>query len=204
LALGCYDKSTNLISYSIIYRGSQREVLLFDAGDLKQGSIDSKKMDNSPGILVPHYDADTSVLGISARGDRVMRHFEIVLENKDNLGPGKTMFVDVAGLEQGSLQQDVAYLPKKYCDVREVELAKMYRLTYNSVEVIRVSVPRQKKELFQDELFPDTIDVETPSMQAEEFFSGTGSMAAPQKISLCPSDMESRMLFEKPKDNVKG
>ncbi|GJJ78988.1 coronin-7 [Entomortierella parvispora] len=172
-------------------RGSQREILLFDANDLKRGSIDSKKMDTSPGILVPHYDADTSVLGVSARGDRVMRHFEIVLENKDHLGPGKTMFVDVASLEQGSLQQDVAYLPKKYCDVREVELAKMYRLTYNSVEVIRVSVPRQKKELFQDDLFPDTIDMETPSIDADEFFSGTGLAVAPQKISLRPADMES-------------
>lgn len=183
-----------LIPSCTIYRGSQREILLFDANDLKRGSIDSKKMDNSPGILVPHYDADTSVLGISARGDRVMRHFEIALENKDIVGPGKTMFVDVASLEQGTLQQDVAYLPKKYCDVREVELVKMYRLTYNSVEVIRVSVPRQKKELFQDDLFPDTTDVETPSVQAEEFFSGTGSLAAPQKINLCPADMESRMF----------
>ncbi|KAF9126479.1 Coronin-7 [Mortierella sp. 14UC] len=171
-------------------RGSQREILLYDANDLAKGPIDSKKMDASPGILVPHYDSDTSVLGISARGDRVMKHFEIDVSSPATFS-GKSRFVDVASLEQGSLQQDVAYLPKRYCNVKEIELAKMYRLTYNSVEVIRVSVPRNKKEFFQDDLFPDTVDVETPSLEAADFFAGKGLDVAPRRIHLCPSDMES-------------
>jgi coronin-7 len=121
-----------------------------------------------------------------------MKNFEILLGTKDDVGAGKSLFVDVASLEQGSLQQDVAYLPKRHCNVREVELAKMYRLTQNTVEVIGVSVPRNKKEFFQDELFPDTIDVETPTMEAEEFFAGGSAVQErqPKKISLCPSDME--------------
>ncbi|KAK3821420.1 MAG: hypothetical protein J3Q66DRAFT_151648 [Benniella sp.] len=173
-------------------RGSQREILLYDTKDLSSGPIDKKLMDNSPGVLVPHYDADTSVLSICARGDRVMKNFEILLGTKDDVGAGKSLFVDVASLEQGSLQQDVAYLPKRHCNVREVELAKMYRLTQSTVEVIGVSVPRNKKEFFQDELFPDTIDVETPTMEAEEFFAGGSAVQEmqPKKISLCPSDME--------------
>ncbi|KAF9917805.1 Coronin-7 [Linnemannia zychae] len=171
-------------------RGSQREILLFDASDLAKGPIGSKLMDASPGILVPHYDPDTSVLGISARGDRVMKHYEIDVNSPADFS-GKNRFVDVASLEQGSLQQDVAYLPKRYCNVKEIELAKMYRLTYNSVEVIRVSVPRNKKEFFQDDLFPDTVDVETPSLEAADFFSGKGLDTLPHKIRLCPPDMES-------------
>ncbi|KAG0211915.1 Coronin-7 [Mortierella sp. GBA30] len=172
-------------------RGSQREILLYDATDLESGPIDRHAMDNSPGVLVPHYDPDTSVLGISARGDRVMKHFEILLGSREDVKSGKSLFVDVASLEQGSLQQDVAYMPKRYCDVREVELAKMYRLTYNSVEVIRVSVPRNKREFFQDDLFPDTVDVETPTMEAADFFSSAIVDNAAKRISLCPSDMES-------------
>ncbi|KAF8925195.1 Coronin-7, partial [Dissophora ornata] len=172
-------------------RGSQREILLFDSNDLKGGPIDKKLMDISPGVLIPHYDPDTSVLGISARGDRVMKHFEIHLGSRKDVGPGKSLFVDVSSLEQTTLQQDVAYLPKRYCDVKELELAKMYRLTYNSVEVIRVSVPRNKKEYFQDELFPDTVDVETATMDASEFFAGAAPRSPPNKISLCPSGMES-------------
>ncbi|KAG9069608.1 Coronin-7 [Linnemannia hyalina] len=171
-------------------RGSQREILLYDSNDLGKGSIESKKMDASPGILVPHYDSDTSVLGISARGDRVMKHFEIDVTSPAEFS-GKSRFVDVASLEQGSLQQDVAYLPKRYCNVKEIELAKMYRLTYNSVEVIRVSVPRNKKEFFQDDLFPDTVDVETSSLEAADFFAGKGLDVPPRRINLCPSDMES-------------
>ncbi|KAF9402531.1 Coronin-7 [Mortierella sp. AD011] len=172
-------------------RGSLREILLFDSTDLKSGPIDRKQMDNSPGILVPHYDPDTSILGISARGDRVMKHYEILLGPKEDFGTGNSRFVDVASLEQATLQQDVAYLPKRYCDVKEIELAKMYRLTYNSVEVIRVSVPRNKKEYFQDDLFPDTVDVETATLSASDFFSGSGHDAQPKRISLCPPDMES-------------
>ncbi|KAK3809740.1 MAG: hypothetical protein J3R72DRAFT_81453 [Linnemannia gamsii] len=171
-------------------RGSQREILLYDANDLAKGPIESKKMDASPGILVPHYDPDTSVLGISARGDRVMKHFEIDVTSPVTFS-GKSRFADVASLEQGSLQQDVAYLPKRCCNVKEIELAKMYRLTYNSVEVIRVCVPRNKKEFFQDDLFPDTVDVETPSVEAADFFAGKGLDVAPRRIHLCPSDMES-------------
>ncbi|KAF9901822.1 Coronin-7, partial [Lobosporangium transversale] len=171
-------------------RGSQREILLYDSNDLASGPVDKKAMDNSPGVLVPHYDPDTSLLGISARGDRVMKHFEILVGIKKEDAPNKSLFVEVASLEQGTLQQDVAYLPKKYCDVRELELAKMYRLTYNSVEVIRVSVPRNKKEYFQDDLFPDTDDVESASMEAKDFFDGAGSGIQRKKISLCPSDME--------------
>ncbi|KAK3808201.1 MAG: hypothetical protein JOS17DRAFT_796872 [Linnemannia elongata] len=171
-------------------RGSQREILLYDANDLGKGPIETKKMDTSPGILVPHYDPDTSVFGISARGDRVMKHFEIDVTSPAEFS-GKSRFVDVASLEQGSLQQDVAYLPKRYCNVKEIELAKMYRLTYNSVEVIRVSVPRNKKEFFQDDLFPDTVDVETSSLEAADFFAGKGLDVPPRRINLCPSDMES-------------
>lgn len=166
--------------------------MLYDAKDLGSGPIDQKLMDNSPGVLIPHYDTDTSVLSICARGDRVMKHYEILLGSKDDTGAGKSLIVDVASLEQGSLQQDVAYFPKRYCNVREVELAKMYRLTQNSVEVIGVSVPRSKKEFFQDELFPDTVDVEVPTMEADEFFAGPAAAVErqPKKISLCPPDME--------------
>ncbi|KAI1296084.1 Coronin-7 [Mortierella claussenii] len=171
-------------------RGSQREILLFNSNDLAKGPIDKKIMDNSPGILVPHYDPDTSVLGISARGDRVMKHFEVLIGIAKEDTPGKSLLVEVANLEQTTLQQDVAYLPKRYCNVRELELAKMYRLTYNSVEVIRVSVPRSKREFFQDDLFPDTVDVESATMEAEAFFGGAAANAQVKRISLCPSDME--------------
>ncbi|KAG0074176.1 Coronin-like protein crn1 [Podila epicladia] len=172
-------------------RGSQREILLFDSKDLQQGPIDRKLMDMSPGVLVPHYDPDTSILGISARGDRVMKHFEVLVGGtKEDVKGGKSLFMDVASLEQGTLQQDVAYLPKKYNNVKEIELSKMYRLTYNSVEVIRVCVPRNKKEYFQDDIFPATDDVETPTLEASEFFAGKG-VAPLKKLDLCPSDMES-------------
>src|SRR4051812_8747541 len=64
------------------YRGSQREVLLYDSKDLSKGFEDRKQMDTAPGVLIPHFDPDTHILGVSARGDRVMRHFELDLDPK--------------------------------------------------------------------------------------------------------------------------
>src|SRR5690606_23106492 len=92
--------------------------------------------------------------------------------------------------ELETLQQDVTYLPKRYSNVRDIELRRMYRLTYNSIEVIKVSVPRNKKEYFQDELFPDTMDVETPVMESKDFFDLNQPIPRPHFISLCPHDME--------------
>ncbi|KAG0257166.1 Coronin-7 [Actinomortierella ambigua] len=171
-------------------RSSQREICLYDTRQLAQGPIEHKIMDTVPGVLVPHYDADTSILGLCARGDRAMKHFEI---HVDRAFTGPERIAAVASLEMGTLQQDVGYWPKRYCNVREVELMRMYRLTYNSVEVIQVTVPRNKKEYFQDELFPDTIDVEQPSLDAATFFassSSSGTVPAAPRIALCPPDME--------------
>lgn len=62
-------------------------------------------------------------------------------------------------------------MPKRGCDVNICEVAKFYRLNNNGLcQVISMSVPR-RSELFQEDLYPDTLGDEAAST-AEEWMGG--------------------------------
>ena len=62
-------------------------------------------------------------------------------------------------------------MPKRGCDVNQCEIAKLYRLHAKGYcEVISMTVPR-KSELFQDDLYPDTVS-DVPALLADEWFAG--------------------------------
>lgn len=63
-------------------------------------------------------------------------------------------------------------MPKRGCDVNTCEIAKFYRLNNNGLcQVISMTVPR-RSELFQEDLYPDTLSDEH-SITAEEWIEGT-------------------------------
>lgn len=46
---------------------------------------------------------------------------------------------------EGGIHFAIAFLPKQYCDIKQVEIAKAYRLTKdNRIESISFTVPRVK------------------------------------------------------------
>lgn len=47
-----------------------------------------------------------------------------------------------------------------------------FRLLQNSIERISVTVPRLRKEFFQDDIFQDTRDVEKPDLDVDEWLKG--------------------------------
>lgn len=72
-------------------------------------------------------------------------------------------------------------MPKRGCDVNTCEIAKFYRLNNNGFcQVVSMTVPR-RSELFQEDLYPDTLSDEAATT-AEEWFSG--SDAEPILVSL--------------------
>lgn len=65
----------------------------------------------------------------------------------------------------------MGWMPKRGLDVNQNEIARFYKLhTKGLCEVIPFTVPR-KSELFQDDLYPDTIG-DTPALTAEEWMAG--------------------------------
>lgn len=62
-------------------------------------------------------------------------------------------------------------MPKRGCDVNTCEIAKFYRLNNNGLcQVISMTVPR-RSELFQEDLYPDTLSDEAANT-AEEWIEG--------------------------------
>jgi hypothetical protein len=47
-------------------------------------------------------------------------------------------------MEFGSLQQGFALLPKRLCNVKELEINKFYRLTATTIEPVGIRVPRAR------------------------------------------------------------
>lgn len=72
-------------------------------------------------------------------------------------------------------------MPKRGCDVNTCEIAKFYRLNNNGLcQVVSMTVPR-RSELFQEDLYPDTLSDEA-STTADEWVAGTN--ADPILVSL--------------------
>lgn len=77
-------------------------------------------------------------------------------------------------------------MPKRGCDVNTCEIAKFYRLNNNGLcQVVSMTVPR-RSELFQEDLYPDTLSDEAATT-AEEWFAG--SEAEPILVSLKVSNV---------------
>ncbi|KAI8092155.1 uncharacterized protein B0P05DRAFT_524970 [Gilbertella persicaria] len=156
--------------------GSTREVLLFNKQDLSK-PLHSKTIDVSPSVMSTHYDPDCQVLFVAGRGDRTIHTFHV----EDNA------LAVLAKIEASSLQQGFAFLPKRACNVKEVEIDKFYRLTPTNIEVVGVRVPRARPEFFQDDIFVPTLDTEHPAQDAANWFKNENKQL--NRISLQPNDM---------------
>jgi len=157
-------------------RQSDREIKLWDPRDLST-PLTSQKLDVGSSLIMPFFDNDTSVLFLAGRGDGLIRMFEVVDE---------APFLHALMEHKSSKPQSgLALLPKTSVNVMECEIARFLKLSPRDVVPLTFSVPRQNKDIFQDDLYPDTWDAR-PIASASEWFSGANN---PQnKISLRPAD----------------
>ncbi|XP_064607683.1 coronin-7-like isoform X2 [Liolophura sinensis] len=162
----------------------QRELSIYNVENL-EAPLSREGLDSTPAILIPYYDEDSSTLLLTGRGDSTVVAFEVSEEY-----PHFFRLSDY----KGTLHQALSFLPKCECDVRKVEFARGSVLRATTVEPIAFSVPRVKKDYFQDDIFPDTKVTWKPAMSSAEWFSGMNR--APAKVSLRPADMQ--LLSEAP------
>ena len=86
--------------------------------------------------------------------------------------------------------QGLAFIGHKNClNVREVEFARGYRLTTTGITPISFTVPRVKSTYFQDDIFPPTRVLWSPTCSGEEWIGG--EELQPSWVSLKPADMPS-------------
>ncbi|CAG9860814.1 unnamed protein product [Phyllotreta striolata] len=158
---------------------SERQITAYRSDNL-DSPLNTQSLDVSPAILIPFYDEDSSTLFVTGKGDSTIYAFEITEEHP--------YICALSHHRCNTLHQGLSFLPKNACDVANVEFAKAFRLTNNSIEPLSFTVPRLKTELFQDDLFPPTRITWSPTMSSSEWFGGKEK--APAKVSLQPSGME--------------
>ncbi|KAJ3103779.1 Coronin-2B [Phlyctochytrium planicorne] len=152
-------------------RSSERQIFVWDAKNLSE-PLKQENIDTASGLLIPHFDVDTSMLYIAGKGDGNIRYYEWVDDEK-GLYP-------LSEYKSSDPLRGIGFLPKRACAISEVEVARVFKVHPTMVEPISFKVPR-KSDAFQADLFPDTIGPEAP-LSAEEFFSG--KTAGPKLVSL--------------------
>ena len=150
---------------------SDRQLFVWDAANLAEPLV-KENLDTSAGILMPHYDEDTKMLYLAGKGDGNVRYYEMVEEK-----PWQFLLSEYKSADP---QRGIAFLPKRACNVSEVETARAYKVHTSMIEPISFKVPR-KGDSFQDDIFPDAVSGE-PALSADEFFSGKNANA--KRVSL--------------------
>lgn len=167
-------------------RAAYREILLHRITGDSIEIIGRATIDISPAQLFPVYDIDTSILFVYSKGERTCHAYEVVPDAQDK----SKVFIRLPSFEHGTLQTGWAFLTKHAVDVRKVEIAKAYRLTPSSVQLVTFSIPRAKEQFFQDDIYVPTLDLRKPLQTAQEWQSGKDPSLP--FLDLRPSDMPLR------------
>jgi len=140
---------------------SVRQYALFDPRKLGT-PLSVNDIDNSAGLLIPHYDPDNSILYLAGKGDANIKFFEITDED-----PFMHFLTDFRSNES---HKSIAFAPKAACDSSICEIAFCLRLMKDFVQPVSFQVPR-KSDMFQEDLYPDTINP-VPVLNSPEWLNG--------------------------------
>jgi len=176
---------------------SEREYAMWDSRDLSKPLIRAN-IDSASGILMPFFDADTSVLYVGGKGDGNIRYYEIVDE-----APYIHFLTE---FKSNTPQRGLCFVPKRGVNVAECEIARGLKVGVKIVEPISFQVPR-KSDIFQDDIFPDCFSGD-PTLQSSEWFGGKdgepktislsqGFVAKPKTASFVPEVKEEKVLSER-------
>ncbi|KAJ4932608.1 hypothetical protein JOQ06_011026 [Pogonophryne albipinna] len=158
---------------------SERVLCLYSAHSLSSGALASTSISISPSTLIPFYDPDTSVVILTAKGDTRVYIYEVV--------PEEPYFMECSSFNSPEPHKGLAFLPKKECNVRDVEIAVGLLLNKTTIEPVAFRVPRVKKEFFQDDVYTETAVCWEAALTASAWLSGSNGQH--KKISLKPKDM---------------
>lgn len=154
-------------------RMSERQYCCWNAETLEE--LNLVELDTANGCLIPYYDPDTQIVYIAAKGDSVIRYYELVDE--------EPYFHYIATFQSSAAQRGLAPIPKRNVIVNDCEVMKFYKLhgvKTGLIEPVSFTVPR-KSDIYQDDLYPDAISDE-PALEACDWFEGKDAL--PNRIDM--------------------
>jgi hypothetical protein len=173
----------------------ETQVRIWDARNLVD-PVSTTTIDGATttGDSVPFYDPSSRVLFLASTGGRQIWSCEFTEDHS-------TAHANLPFVADGQVAISAAtLLPKRLCDVRQVEIGRMLLLRANTVEKVSFVLPRNEKlrEFFQDDVFGD-VPRQLPSLSASQWFAG--ETVVMEYESLCPEGMTP--LSEKPEEENK-
>jgi coronin-1B/1C/6 len=144
-------------------KSAKRQVKLFDLRKSTEPIL-SNDIDQSAGVLLPHWDNDNGILFLAAKGEGNINYYE--LENDEK------MMHNLSAYRSTVPQKGGGWLPKKCMDVWKCEIDRFLKLTESSVIPVSFIVPRKAgTEVFQKDIFPDAYAGE-PALSASDWLAG--------------------------------
>ena len=170
---------THKIITSGFGKSADRELGLWDSRKLDAPLAPFTMVDQAQALLTPYYDHDHRVLWLAAKGDGTIPFFEVVDE--------APFFHYLNKYPTNVPQMGVARLPKRTYNVKNVEICRILKLTVDTVIPVTFTVPRTRKEFFQDDIYTPTWD-EKHVMSADEWFGGANKDR--KTVDLTPTGMK--------------
>lgn len=171
--LAYLGRSGNLLSVGFT-KTSHRQFKVWDPRNLAK-PLKSVDIDQAAGVIMPFFDADNNMLYLAGKGDSNIRYYEIT--------PESPYAIECDTFRSTVSARGMAFMPKRGVDTTKNEIARLLRLTPNSMEPLSFIVPR-KADGYQADLYPDTA-----AMSAAHSFAAwkAGSSLAPTEVSMDPA-----------------
>ena len=176
-SISCWAGRESFFYTTGVGKDRSREIKLWDIRSLKDGAIASHRIDSGSSVLIPQVDTDTGLLYVTSRGDTGFRILEMTSSNKIKELTNCRL--------SGDPVLDFCLLPKSSLDVKGCEMARVLRLTQNSVDPVRVELPRKDKSKIDTSIYIDTIS-RVATMDSAAFCAATTGtdITAPTLISV--------------------
>ena len=178
--------------------------------------LSSRSIDTAAGQLYPMYDQSAGICFVAGKGDATVRALEINMlrleDTESECGDRLSALVDKAAdfpaAADRSTYTGMCLMPKSCCDVTNIEVARLLKLTTTGVSAASITLPRADhlREFFQDDIFRP-VQSASQSHNVEDFRNwlhageGEESFIGPFMESLQPSGMIP--LSEKPIEEPK-
>ncbi|CAJ0578648.1 unnamed protein product, partial [Mesorhabditis spiculigera] len=153
----CEDQGILVISFT---KASGRQVALYDANDFSLKAMEPLTSGVQP--IFAHYDYDSSIVFLFSKGERQINMYELSWDKVP-------YFLPVLPYSATTGFTTIAFNDKKSCDLMNIEFQRAWRLTEKTFELLIFRVPRIKKDVFQDDLFPDALVSWEPVMEAKDW-----------------------------------
>eukprot|EP00034_Subulatomonas_tetraspora_P000518 GABW01000770.1.p1 GENE.GABW01000770.1~~GABW01000770.1.p1 ORF type:complete len:193 (-),score=80.42 GABW01000770.1:3-581(-) len=155
----------------------------------------TETIDSSTGILLPIFMYGPNLLFLAGKGDTTTRVYE-VLDHSPWIEDRQHVIERVP-------QKGMAAVPTQALDHMACEVARLLRVSKDSVDGITFTVPKKSRIDFHEDIFPDTYKGEA-ACEGEEWFSGANPepvlvKVQPSAFSTSPYRREAQALAEQQK-----